>query len=235
MSDFETISGDKAANLIEILKQSKVLVKVSVPKTDYGQLTVITDIARHGGDQYFQIDPPQGFQSALDQSADQKLRFEFSSSNRLPHRFETVAKTLGKETWFLCPEHIQRFQLRDNFRIKAPADAHVAVNIGHTPVNMTVDNISLGGLFCHCPNSVKQSVEVGLKLSQLKLGIHFDGEGRAVTVSRAVVRRLDGRTKPRHFGVALEFLSLKNEERKRLTQIVYDLQREQLRSRLKEE
>lgn len=234
MSDFETISGDKAASLIERLKQSKVLVKVSVPKTDYGQLTVITDIAQHGGDQCFQIDPPQGFQSALDQSADKKLLFEFSSSNRLPHRFETIAKALDQETWFRFPDQIQRYQLRDNFRIKAPADACVTVDIEDTPVKMAVDNISLGGLFCHCPNSAKKSVEVGLKLIKLKLEIQFDGERRAVTIARAVVRRFDGRTKPKHFGVAFEFLSLKNEERKRLTQIIYDLQREQLRSRLKD-
>ncbi len=235
MSNFEVISGDKAADLINMLQRGNVLVKVSVPRSDYSQLTVITDIQKQIGNHYFRIDPPQGLHAALDQKSDKKLLFEFSSDDKLPHRFESLIKTLDKEMWLHFPEQIQRFQLRDNFRLKAPGDAYVTGTVNETPVKMIVDNLSLGGLFCHCPNAAKPHIEVGLKLKNLTLEIFFAGQGHAVTVGRAVVRRLEGRTQPKHFGVAFQFLSITNEDKKRLTQIVYDLQRDYLRNRVRDD
>lgn len=235
MSSFEKISDEKVADLIQALIRKQTLVKVAVPNGDFEQLTVITATRSDGGQRAFQIDPPKGLHAALRQNSCDVLLFEFSTDNRLPHRFESSIKESGEEFWLHFPEHIQRFQLRNNFRIKAPANVHATGFINETKVTMTVDNISLGGLFCHCPNTDKPLIYLGLKMQNLDLVFSFGGERQMLTISRAAVRRVEGRTRPKHFGVAFEFLHMKAEAKKRLTQIIYDLQRDFLKNRLKDE
>lgn len=235
MSDFETISGDKLNALIQNLKQNNILIKISIPKGDYGQLTVITDIREDSDGHSFQIDPPNGLLAALTKHPNHPLIIEFSSKDKLPHRFEAHLKETKDEIWFAFPEQIQRFQLRNNFRIKAPADAHITAIIDDTTVKMYVDNISIGGLFCHCPNTVKEKIVVGHKLKNISLMISYSDKNHMVKIGRAIVRRVEGRKRPKHFGVAFEFLTMKFDEKKRLTQIVYDLQREYLRNRIRDE
>lgn len=235
MSNFETISGDKLVALIQSLKQNNILIKISIPQGDYGQLTVITDIRKDSAGQSFQIDPPNGLQAALSQHPNQTLVIEFSNEDKLPHRFEAHLKETEAEMWFTFPEEIQRFQLRNNFRIKTPADAHITTLIDDMNVKMYIDNISIGGIFCHCPNTVKEKIAVDYRLKDVTLFISYSDKSHMVKIGRAIVRRVEGRTRPKHFGVAFEFLSMKFEERKRLSQIVYDLQREHLRNRIRDE
>ncbi|MFZ1983548.1 MAG: PilZ domain-containing protein [Desulfatitalea sp.] len=233
MSNFEKITGPKVVEIIHELISGKTLVKVSIPKKDFERLTIVIGTRTEGGVLHFQIDPPEGLWMAL-QKADQPetLRFEFLDETRLPHRFEAPLNDYDQEIWLQCPEYIQRYQLRNDFRIKAPANAHATALINETELKMHVDNISLGGLYCHCPNSAKAMLFKDQIIENLDLVFTFGGEYQMLSIGRAVVRRLEGRTRQRHFGVAFEFAQMNTEVKKRLTQIIYGLQRDYLKNRM---
>jgi c-di-GMP-binding flagellar brake protein YcgR len=234
MSNFEKITGPKVAEIIDELIVSKTLVKLSIPRHDFERLTIVIGTRRENDVLYFQIDSPEGLWAALQQAGQpETLRFEFLDEGRLPHRFEAPLNVRGLEIWLQCPEYIQRYQLRSDFRIKAPANAHATALINETELKMQVDNISLGGLYCHCPNSAKAMLIKDQIIESLDLVLTFGGEYQMITIGRAVVRRLEGRTRQRHFGVAFEFTLMNGDVKKRLTQIIYGLQRDYLKSRMK--
>ncbi|RJQ83025.1 MAG: hypothetical protein C4519_07565 [Desulfobacteraceae bacterium] len=232
MSNYERITDQKVADLIHDLMRNQTLVKVSTADKEFGKLTVITATRGEGLDMCFRIDPPEGLIPLLHQIEAPALHFEFASDDRLPHRFEAQLKEVTREVWLQCPEHIQRYQLRNNFRIKAPANAHAMGRMEDQTIRMPVENISLGGALCHCPNSAKPLIVKDQIMKNLDLFFSFGGESHLVTIERAVVRRLEGRTRPRYFGVAFEFVRVKQDVQKRLVQIIYGLHRDFLKNRL---
>jgi c-di-GMP-binding flagellar brake protein YcgR len=234
MSNFEKITGPKVVEIIDDLITGKTLVKVSIPRHDFERLTIVIGTRSEDDVLYFRIDSPEGLWMAMQQAGQpETLRFEFLDEGRLPHRFEAPLNTRDQEIWLQCPEYIQRYQLRNDFRIKAPANAHATALINEIELKMHVDNISLGGLYCHCPNSAKAMLFKDQIIENLDLVFIFGGEYQMITIGRAVVRRMDGRTRQRHFGVAFEFMQMNIEVKKRLTQIIYGLQRDYLKSRMK--
>ncbi|MDA8140284.1 MAG: PilZ domain-containing protein [Desulfobacteraceae bacterium] len=233
MQSFEKIPKESVASLIEALIKEKRLVKMAVPGTDLEQLTIITGIKNDRSGACFQIDPPEELKAALQKKSLKTLTFEFSNEARLTHRFEAEIRATGQGIWISLPEYIERYQLRNNFRIKAPANAQAVVMIEDAEITMVVDNISLGGIYCHCPNSVKESITPELTLDNMELIFSFGGGRYTLSIDRAIVRRIEGRTRPRSFGLAFEFLRLNTTEKVRLTEIVYELQRDYLRNRLR--
>ena len=233
----EHLSGPKTAEIIAWLATSHTLIKVSLPVGDYEGLTMIIETDQPEGHPVFQIDPPEGLideMSKGSQSEPMMLHFEFAGEDRLPHRFETpVASINAQHLWLHYPAEIQRLQLRDNFRIKAPSNAELVVPMEDRNIHMAVDNISRGGAFCHCSNVLKLRFSMGMSCDRLKLSIHMVGGSHTMAIDRAVVRRIERRVRPKHFGVAFEFTKIRPEARKQLTKIIYDLHRQFLKNRIK--
>jgi hypothetical protein len=235
MPNFENITGPKVFDLIQDLIKGKALVKVSIQGKDFERLTVILAIhVETAGIARFQIDPPEGLWLVLRQLRQPILYFEFMSQDRLPHRFEIPLADPDTEGWLPCPRTIKRYQLRNDFRINAPANAYATAIINEAEFKMAIDNISLGGFFCHCPNSAKALLFKDQIIENLSLVFSFGGEYQMLPIGRVVVRRIDGRTRQRHFGVAFEFTLVDDETKKRLVQLVYALQREYLQNRTRE-
>lgn len=231
MPSYERVSQDKVDGLVRALIKNRTLIKVAVPDWDYEQLTVITEVKNTGKGACFRIDPPHGLIETIHNGSCEALLFEFSDEDKLPHRFEAVIQEMDGDLWLRYPDHIRRFQLRNDFRIKVPAGAKATIQIDETRMSAIIDNVSLGGVFCHCPNSHKDLISPGLKSGRIDMTFTLGGENRMVAVERAIVRRVEGRTISRHFGMALEFQNIKPDARRRLTRIVYDLQRDYLRNR----
>lgn len=231
MANYEKIPGKKIHGLISALIKNRTLIKVAVPDIDYEQLTIVTGAKKGIGGPCFQIDPPDGLAQAIQDNSIKSLFFEFSAEDRLPQRFEAAVKEAATEIWLRYPEIVKRYQLRNDFRIKVPPNAYATLFIAETKVEMVIDNLSLGGIFCHCPNRYKDLVSVGLQCGSIDMAFSYGGQRQIVSADRGVVCRLEGRTMTRHFGVAFEFTHLKANTRRRLTQIVYDLQRDYLRNR----
>lgn len=233
MTDFETISGKKIIELIDELIKNRTFVKVVVPGADYERLTVITRKKGKDAKRKFEIDPPEGMKALLPREGIATIHFEFSSENKLPHRFRASVASFGETICLNYPDTIRRYQLRDNFRIKAPDDTHCTTVVQGTIVHMGIENISLGGMFCHCPETFKVLFEMGLSVSNLQLKLTFGGKEHMLSIDTAIVRRIEGRVRPKHFGIAFDFIRLKPEAVKALTRIVYGLQRNYLQNRLK--
>ena len=234
MPDFEKIAGQKVIEIFHQLHGDKTLVKISFPHMKYERLTVITNLRQHNNVRTFQIASPEGLNSIIQESEPGKISFEFTSSDHLPHRFTAAIQDAGpQEVWLTYPEYIQRHQLRNNFRIKVPTEDPLQVQIDQTEVHMIIDNISLGGAFCHCPNRHKPLFKERQRLERLEMSFTLGGHCIEVPIERAVVRRIDAVTRRKHFGVALEFTQMSNEARKKLTQQIYDIQRYYLQKRRK--
>jgi hypothetical protein len=236
MADFEKIVGQKAVDLLLYLIKAKTLVKASIINKDYDRLTVVLGIrVEKTGHIRFQIDPPEGFWGALKKLHRPRLRFDFLSRDRLPHRFDVPFEDGEDEGWLPGPEVIRRYQLRNDFRLNAPVNAYATALINDAEFRMALDNISLGGFFCHCPNSAKALLFKDQIIENLSLVLVLDGEYQMVSIDRAIIRRIEGWTRQRHFGIAFEIAQINSDTQRRLVQLVYGLQREYLKMRQNEE
>ncbi len=234
MPVFENIEGRKIFSIIGTLIRNNTLVKVSVPSHEYERLTLITAAQEGRKTPIFQIDPPKGLFQAIRQINSFKLNFEFTSDDQVTHRFDSQIQKLSESSiWLTYPRIIQRHQMRDNFRIKALQEAHVQVLIDDIELRMPIDNISMGGVYCYCRNLHKPLFEIEAKVKDLDLYFTHKEECFIVQIALAQIKRMESHVRTKHFGIAFEFLRLSNAVRRRLTQLIYELQREFLQQRLR--
>ena len=234
MMPFEKIENHKILELLQHLIKDKTLVKVSLPKDEYESLTVVTELRDQDSLPQFRIAAPEGLAAVLKDKNAPHLNFEFTARDHLNHRFEAQLRALTQsDVWLTCPDHIKRFQMRRNFRINAPRGAELAVTIDDTDIRMVIVNISLGGAFCHCLNTHKPLVENHRRIEDLDLVFTLRNKSKTIQIQAAEIRRMDLHARPKHFGVAYEFVQIGKQAKKQLTQQIYDLQREFLQNRLK--
>lgn len=232
----EQITGQKISDLLAWLETSRRLVKISLPRKDFDRLTLVTRRGKRNGSPAFAIDPPEGLidaASAPSKNQPPTILFEFSGEDGLLHRFETPIVALSEQqVWLRHPEEIQRYQMRDNFRIKAPSNAELIMQMDDSEVRMAVDNISLGGMFCICSKKLYEQFSIDMPCYRLSLIINLIGQSHTIPIDRAVVRRIEKGGRPNHFGIAFQFKTIKSDARKQLTTVIYDLQRQFLKNRL---
>ena len=236
MTRFETIEGAKIDAIFDHLIQERTLVKVSLPHSPYENLTLITAVKEDGKPKAFCIDPPEGLVENLRQTKTDRLAFEFTGPDQLLHRFEAFP-TSGSETsiWFDYPQRIERYQMRNNYRVKAMAGSHADLNIGDQHVRMQIDNLSLGGVYCLCHKKIKPLLEIKQRLNHMELNIILKSGTFVSTIDKIQVIRIETQARPRYVGIAFEFIKMKKDVKKKLVQYIYELQREFLQSRLKME
>jgi c-di-GMP-binding flagellar brake protein YcgR len=234
MDYFEKIEGKKVFELFQELVKARTMIKVFVDGTDYERLSVVMEIDGDSKDFLFRIDPPEGLLSTLKIKQTTLLGFEFTGRDSLTYKFDTrVTSAIDEPVWLAFPDHIRRFQARNNFRIKAPRGAEFFVTIENVEICMTIDNISLGGTFCHCSNLHKELVEANPLLTDIRLQFTFLDQSVEVEIMSAERRRMTPSYLPKKFGVAYEFIKMKNDAKRQLRQQIYELQREYLQNRLK--
>ena len=234
MSKFENIEGNKLLSIFQQLISQKILVRLFLTNSDFESLTLVTGTQADGGLQIFIVDAPEGLKAAITASSAQKLSFEFNSSDRVTHRFEAeIDGWTGNSVYLRFPLFIQRHQQRDNFRVKVPYDSHANIMIDDVQIRMKIDNLSIGGVLCHCLNRHKPMIHVELELSDMQLHITNKNECCVIPIQRLVVRRVEPAHRVGHFGVAFEFIQMKKDAKKLLVQQIYELQRSFLQNRLR--
>jgi c-di-GMP-binding flagellar brake protein YcgR len=187
-----------------------------------------------GSDPIFDMDPPKGFIGAIADSKAKSIHFEFTSEDRVTHHFDADIKTVTKNNvTLLFPQFIHRHQQRDNFRVKVPFDAYAKLSIDDVELRMAIDNISLGGVFCLCPNKFKSKFNEQQLLNNMELIITLDTQCVIVGIQQVQVNRLEIKPQPKHFGIAFEFRRIKRKDKKVLVQQIYEFQRYFLQNRLK--
>jgi c-di-GMP-binding flagellar brake protein YcgR len=234
ISTFENIDGDKLLSIFQQLISQRIYIKVYLPQVDYESLTLITDTCNDGRQPMFRIDIPKGLPKAIAQTKSNRLAFEFTSSDKVTHRFNSDIETVSDDTISLFyPSFIQRHQQRDNFRVKVPFDSHAIVSIDDNKIRMEIDNVSLGGVYCYCRNKYKSMMTQDLELTGMELYFTFKNQCVNVSIQRTMIKRMEIRHRPKHFGLAFEFIQIKRDAKKLLVQQIYELQRAFLQNRLK--
>jgi len=233
MTSYENIEGPKLNTIFSGLAAEKTYVKVSLVHGNYESLTVVTQSQTDSNQNLFRIDPPKGLIDVVAESNASQLHFEFSSEDGVAHHFDSDIKTISEDTVCLhYPLFIQRYQQRDNFRVKVVFDSFAKLLIGETELRMEIENLSLGGVYCYCQNRYKARFEERQLFNGLELNLTMPNECYVVTIDQAKVNRMESKPRPKHFGIALEFIRLSREARKILVQQIYELQRQRLKHRL---
>ena len=229
---FENLDGEKLFSVFQLLVKKQILIKVYLPRGGYESLTIVTDAPSNGRQQVFQIDVPKGLHSALKESGDDQLSFEFTSDDKVTHRFTSKIATIGEKTLsMLYPPIIQRRQQRNNFRIKAPLESYATALLEGAKIQMEIDNISLGGVFCHCANKYKTAMPLGTELTNMELTFTLRNQCSSVMIQHVAVKRVERGHRPKRFGVAFEFTKISRDDKRLLVQLIYELQRMYLQNR----
>lgn len=234
MTTFENIVGSKLLTAFDQLNRDKTLVKISLENNEFESLTVVTRIDNEGASPIFDMDPPKGLIEAIAESKAKSIHFEFTSEDRVTHHFDAVIQNVTKDNvTLLFPQFILRHQQRDNFRVKVPFDSYAKLSIDDVELRMAIDNISIGGVFCFCPNKFKSKFTEQQCLDNMELLITLDTEFVIVGIQRVQVNRIESQPLPKHFGIAFEFRRIKRNDKKILVQQIYEFQRHFLQNRLK--
>jgi c-di-GMP-binding flagellar brake protein YcgR len=235
MMPFENLDGEKLLSIFQQLVKQQILIKVYLRQVAYENLTIVTDTRDNGRNQTFQIDAPKGLHTAIKKSESDQLSFEFTSDDKVIHRFTSDIVKIGRKTIAMrYPAIIQRHQQRDNFRIKAPLDSFAAVFLENAKVRMEIDNVSLGGMYCFCPNKYKASMTEGLEMNGMELTFTLRNQCFCVMIKKTAIKRVESRHRPKRFGIAFEFIKISRDDKKLLVQLIYELQRLYLQNRLKQ-
>lgn len=232
MHAFEKIEGDKINELLKDLCQNKVLLRVYVDGSGYEHLTLITDLEPDAKVPLLRIDTPEGLQKVLREKQTDRVGIEFKGWDRLTYKFDTHLDSVSdNKIWLRYPDHIRRYQFRDNFRIKAPRDAILTATIEGIKLSMRIDNISLGGAFCLCAIKHKSLVAANPRITNLSLIFTSLGQCLEIQIEKAEQKRIEPVTQQKKFGIAYEFVKMYPEAKRLLTQQIYELQRDYLQRR----
>ena len=234
MTTFETIEGLKIDSIFDHLVGERTLVKVSLPRTSYEQLTLVTDVREDQNSKAFRIDPPKGLMDNLRQAHTDRLEFEFTGPDQLLHRFEASATSSSDSAiWFEYPQQIARYQMRDNFRVTLGNNSFAEMKIDDQKVRMEIDNLSLGGAYCLCKKKFKPLFIEASRLKGMTLKIALKNDAFILDIDVVQVKRIEPQKRPKLFGIAFQFIRMQNDVKKKLIRYIYEMQRLYLQTRLK--
>lgn len=239
MDDYGKVRQEKARQLIQFLKDKRVLVKLVVKNTGYEAVTVVTDIGTVDDRECFRIDCADDFHIILKSRDRGNLSFEFNGPDKVLYSFETPPDPDWKrgEVWVAVPDEINRIQRRRNFRLEAPMGTELIVRQLQPPLKMVVIDFSLGGLLCVVESArerIKKNLMLtrGRKLKNLELLFRDDNVTTKISVAEAAIVRVETHPVTGYRQYAFQFLSLEKNEEKSLTKVLYSMQRQLLRQRL---
>jgi hypothetical protein len=239
LNDPGKVQGERLAALFNDLIDKKVIISIHVVGTGFERLTCIASIEQNPEGSYLLIDRPDGFSQSAGIGDPWNLRFNFNGPDQLEYIFSTRGGELcGPNLKVPFPEYVERLQRRKDFRILTlpgtkllfAADKHKGV--------VDLINISLGGAF-GVLRRLKPKTQSGSMLAVnqrlYKLGLIFPADKEAdeqlVVINRAEVRRIEYDKDRRLYKYAFEFMDVDKEQRQKLTQAIYHLQRQYLKNR----
>lgn len=233
----DTLVGKNIHSTLDYLKSNKVLVRMKLIDKDYEQLVLIHDIREKANTKFFIIDYPKGISDFIEPNEPVRIQFEFTGADNLPYLFTSILQQIyQKEIWIDFPETILRKQLRKAFRVVMPSGTKMSFKkLGIYYVQQLV-NLSLGGSYgalisCQAGTLSSEALLPHDLLTDIEIFFRSILSIQKVNIRKAEVVRCDDRSSPNLF-VAMRFLDLDKAEEKALTELIYFIQREQLKNRL---
>lgn len=238
MDEPEKIKGGAIPKLLKELLHHKILLKLTLVDTDYEQLTLITALAERNNAPHFIIDKPTGFQQAAAAADRWQLYFEFTGKDHIRYTFSTTGAEIDKRQIYIpYPRKIERWQRRELFRLDAPTGTRLCLKQNAEQQELDVINISLGGMLAALVQTRTGHLDKApfadqQFLTDIELVFPPEVMPQPIRIKTVQVRRQEKKSKKSGFEVGLEFCEISTGEKKRLTDLIYQMQRQRLRNRL---
>ena len=239
MNDPGKVQGERLSALFNEMIDKKVIISIHVVGTAFERLTCITAVERDSGGGHLLIDRPDGFSQSAGQSEPWNLRFNFNGPDSLEYIFSTRGgEFCGSNLRLPFPEYVERLQRRKDFRILTVPGTKMLFAADKVKGVIDLINVSLGGAFgvlrkfkANAHNGCLLAVDQRL----YKVGLIFpadkEADERLVVINRAEVRRIEQDKDRRLYKYAFEFMEIDREQKQKLTQAIYHLQRQFLKNR----
>ena len=236
MDEYGKISGERVEQTLRYLKDKRVLIKVAVKGAALENVSLLTDIDTEGPIPRFCIDPPEGMRDALQLKKKCALYCEFNGEDKVLYHFTLPVEDWHGDFWFPLPSEIERIQRRRNFRLEAPMGTTLTVKQLEPPVRLLVLDFSLGGLLCMVESlrdgqDKRRVLFKGRTLNNLDL-VFDEEETMLIRIMRARIVRTGRNPNNNHEQYAFEFIAIDKAEEKKLTEVLYRMQRKLLRQRV---
>ena len=238
MAESEKIKGAAIPQLFEDLLHHKILLKLNVVDTDYEHLTLIAELTNRNQTPHFMIDTPEGFEQATAKMDPWHLHFEFTGQDNIKYTFRCTSGEIANNR--ICvryPREIERWQRRELFRLSAPAGTKLCIRHGARRHELAVIDISIGGTLAALvrtgPGELENSPFAGARmLNDIELLFPSEIMRQPIKIKTVKLKRLIPNSENTGYEVAFEFFEIGAGEQKRLTELIYRLQRQALRHRL---
>ena len=238
MAESEKIKGAAIPNLFEELLHHKTLLKLSVSDTDYEHLTLITALANRNKGPHFAIDTPEGFEQTTAEIASWHLHFEFTGKEHIKYTFRCIGGEIDNNRIYVkYPREIERWQRRELFRVNAPAGTKLCLPQDTLRYELDVIDISIGGtlaaLVRTSPHDLDNPPFADARiLKDIELVFPSEIMRQPIKIKTVQLKRLRKNSEKTGYEVAFEFYEISTGEQRRLTDLIYHLQRQALRQRL---
>lgn len=226
----------KIYGLLEHLKTSKSLIRMKLLGTDFEQQTVVEEIRKKGDMFCFIIECPKEVVELLGKSSRQ-FQCEFVGADKLPYFFHAdISHIYQDNIWVLFPNLIRRKQLRRNYRVNAPSGTQMFFKKNGQLMKNHVINLSLGGSFGVLVEGAdwsekSQRLSVGDNITDIEVVFRSKYAEQRVSIRKAIVVRCEDDKESGCYACAVNFLDLDKVEEKALTELIYVIQRENLKKR----
>ncbi len=237
MDDYGKIQGEKVAQTFQYLFDRKILIKIAVKGASFENVSVLTDIDLDSRAPRFCIDPPEGMHDALRLKRKCSLYCEFNGEDKVLYNFSLAIEDWHGDFWFPLPAEIEGIQRRRNFRLQAPMGTALTLRQLEPPVKLLVVDFSLGGLLCmveslRAGKDQNRQLFKGRTLNNLDLTFEDAEKTVLIRIMRARIVRTGRNPNTNHVQYAFEFVAIDRAEEKKLTQVLYGMQRKLLRQRV---
>jgi c-di-GMP-binding flagellar brake protein YcgR len=238
MAESEKIKGPAIPKLFEELLHHKTLLKLSVSDTNDEHLTLIAALVNRNKGPHFAIDTPEGFAQATAKIAPWHLHFEFTGKDHVKYTFRCIGGEIDNNRIYVkYPREIERWQRRELFRVNAPAGTKLCLPLDTLRYELDVIDISIGGTLAALvrtgPHDIDNPPFADARiLKDIELGFPAEIMRRPIKIKAVQLKRLSKNSEKSGYEVAFEFYEISTGEQRRLTDLIYHLQRQALRQRL---
>ena len=238
MAESEIIKGAAISKLFEELLQQKTLLKLTVVDTDDEHLTLITALVNRNRVPHLVIDTPEGLERAIAEIDPWRLHFEFTGKDHIKYTFRTIGGEIEHNRIYVkCPREVERWQRRELFRLNAPLGTKLCLSHDTVRYELDVIDISIGGTLATLVRTSPHDLETppfndDQILKDIELVFPSEIMRQPIKIKTVRLKRLKLNSEKSGYEVALEFDKTSTREQKRLTDLIYRLQRQALRHRL---
>ena len=232
MPSFEIIEGAKLFILFEYLYSGKKLVTISALNSYSEFTTVISKLSPKDHPAQFRVDPTEAFISCCDGLPMGNMIVDFNGPDGLQYRFEAkVKESTADALWLEIPQQIHRYQRRNDVRIKPGDESHMQTVIDGRAMKLPIEDISIGGILCLCPNSCKQMIDLKREWHDVQVVLTSGMDEYHLSIPKIKIKRMASGIYPKHFSIAFVFKNMDRSNRQKLQKIINKFQRIALRKR----